>query len=189
MKTRQNLEKKLRRIENQKSRIIGEYETLKPVQRQFRPGSDEWNLLQVLRHIVTAEQQSLQLIRHKIHHAENLPKAGTGAWIRHLLLKIALWLPIKYKAPKFAGVDAQNPDLENIISDWEEVRSELQQIISDNSADTLSKALYKHPRAGYLDLHQALEFFETHINHHRKQMERIKKSENFPANTETDSSL
>lgn len=173
MKTKQNLEKQLLSLEKQKSSIIGEYKSLQPGQRKFRPGPDDWNLLQVLRHIVTAEQQSLLLIRHKIRHAENLPKAGTGARLRHLLLKIALWLPIKFKAPKIARMNEQNPDFDKIVSDWEEVRSDLQQIISDNSEDTLSKALYKHPRAGLLNMKQALEFFERHIDHHQKQIDRL----------------
>lgn len=167
-------------IEAQKSDIISLYESLSPGQLRFNPEAGKWNLLQVLRHIVTAEQQSLKLIRHKLRDAEALPKAGLGSSVRHLLLKVALWLPIRFKAPKMVRVDEPYPDFEIMISEWEEVREELKQIIDQNSAEVLSKAMYKHPRAGYLNMQQALEFFENHIKHHRKQIMRIRADHRFP---------
>ncbi|MGF1670459.1 MAG: hypothetical protein ACFCU6_08425 [Balneolaceae bacterium] len=42
------------------------------------------------------------------------------------------------------------------------------------------KTVYKHPRAGFLNIKQALEFMESHIAHHQKQIDRIMKHAAFP---------
>ncbi|CAN5491636.1 hypothetical protein BH23BAC3_BH23BAC3_15850 [soil metagenome] len=161
------------RLETQRSRIIEEYGRLTSEQLRYKPVPDQWNLLQVLRHLITAEQQSLMYIQRKMKMHENIPKAGLGSSVRHLLLKIALYLPIKFKAPKIAAVHEEYPDFEQMKSEWAGVRSELLTLIEVSDSKMLTKALYKHPRAGLLNMKQALEFFESHITHHQKQIDRL----------------
>ena len=160
-------------IDAQKSDILLLYDSLSPGKLQFKPGPDQWNLLQVLQHLITAEQQSLAYIQRKLKAHENIPKAGLGSSARHMLLKIALYLPIKFKAPKIADVHEENPDFEQMKSEWAGIRSELQTLLENSDSKMLAKALYRHPRAGMLNLKQALEFFESHIAHHQKQIDRL----------------
>ncbi len=161
------------RLEAQRGRIIDEYGHLTTDQLRYKPAPDQWNLLQVLRHLVTAEQQSLIYIQRKMKIHENIPKAGLESYVRHLLLKIALYLPIKFKAPKIAAVHEEYPDFETMISEWEATRSELQILLEKSDSKILAKELYKHPRAGLMNMKQALEFFESHIKHHQKQINRL----------------
>jgi uncharacterized damage-inducible protein DinB len=168
------------RIEEQKSDIISLYERLSPEQLRFNPESGKWNLLQVLKHVVTAEKQSMILIRRKLSKHQNIPKTGLGSFFRHLILRIALILPLKFKAPKIAEVNEEYPDYESIVSEWVAVRSDMNELINSVDSKILSKALYIHPRAGALNIKQALEFIETHTSHHRKQMDRIRNHSAFP---------
>ena len=168
------------RIEEQRSEINSLYDSLSPVQLQFNPEPGEWNLLQVMRHLVTAEKQSMILIQRKLSKHQNISKTGLGAFFRHLILKIALILPLKFRAPKIAEVSENYPDYESMVSEWAEVRSDMKELISNLDGEVLSKALYIHPRAGALNIKQALEFVETHISHHQKQMKRIMAAPDFP---------
>lgn len=173
-------EKAFNRLEKQRMNLLSHYRSLSDEQLCFNPGSDSWNLLQVMRHLVTAEKQSLIYIQRKISHPGIAPKAGAGSRFRSLLLKLALLLPIKFKAPKIADVEEAYPDFNEMVLEWDEVRNEYQQIISNNNAEILSKALYRHPRAGMLNIKQAIEFMEDHVAHHNKQVERIRNHPKFP---------
>ena len=169
------------RLEVQRRDIIATYNLLSTAQLQFHPNKNHWNLLQVMRHLVTAEILSLKYIERKIKNKDNVPKTGIGAASRNLILKAALHLPVKFKAPKVAEVKEKNPDLETMISEWDEVRSKFKELLEASDEETLKKALYKHPRAGMLNIKQAVEFIESHITHHRKQMEKIMLDAAYPS--------
>jgi uncharacterized damage-inducible protein DinB len=177
---KQKTSRGFQKLETQKKEVISLYDSLSAEQRAFNPASDAWNLLQVLRHIVTSERLSLAYIQRKISSQSNIQKAGIGARVRSTLLKIALYLPIKFKAPKVAQVDETHPDYESMKSEWDQVRYGFQELIDSIDPETLAKAIYRHPRAGMLNMHQAVEFMETHISHHIKQMERIRSHSSFP---------
>jgi hypothetical protein len=169
------------RIEEQRSELISLYESLTPEQLRFNPGPGEWNMLQVMRHLVTAEKQSLLLIMRNIGRLDRISDAGAGAMLRHLILRVALFLPIKFKAPKVADVTEEFPDYTGMKKEWHELREEIRQLIDNGNEELFTKAIYRHPRAGDLNLKQSLEFFEMHIAHHRKQVDRIRNSPEFPA--------
>lgn len=168
-------------LEKQREEILNLYSELSSEQLLFKPDPSHWNLLQVLRHLVTAEVQSVVLIRRRLSNHERSRKAGLSASVRHLLLKIALILPIKFKAPKIAEVHEDAPDMDTMKREWEEVRNDINTIIIENDSDILAKQLYIHPRAGALNIKQALEFINTHTSHHQKQMKRIMNHTNFPS--------
>ncbi len=178
----QKTQKVLDRLEKQRGEIINMYNELSDNQLRFNPGPEMWNLLQVMRHLITAEKQSLIYIQRKLGRKDEVPKAGFDSTIRHIILKIALFLPIKFKAPKIAEVSEEYPDFESMKMEWDSIRNEIKSLIKNSDDNTLAKALYRHPRAGMLNIKQALEFIGTHTAHHQKQIERIKKHSAFPVN-------
>lgn len=88
------------RLEKQRQEIQALYKEFSDEQLRFKPETDSWSMLQVLRHLVTAEIQSVKLIKRKMSRADELPNVNMQARGRALLLKIALALPLKFKAPK-----------------------------------------------------------------------------------------
>ncbi len=168
------------RLEEQRNKLVESYNSLSPEQRAFKPQPDAWNLLQVMRHLVTAERQSLILMQRRITKRMELPKAGLGASIRYLILNLALYLPVKYKAPKIAEVKEEVPDFEKMKQEWADVRAKLKTLIDGTDQEILLSAVYIHPRAGRLNMNQALGFMIIHIDHHLKQIERIRSHPSFP---------
>lgn len=177
---KQSVQALYEKIETQRKEILFQYDQLKPEQRQFKPGPDKWNLLQVLRHLTVAEKQSLLYIQRKLNNQGDVAESGLGTAFRSLVLKLALWVPIKYKAPKIADVSEDYPNFEAMRNEWESIRADIQSIIEKHDEQTLSKNLYRHPIAGKMNFKQALVFFESHISHHQKQIERIMKHPAFP---------
>jgi len=169
-----------KKLESQRKELISLYDSLSNEQRAFNPEPDAWNLLQVMRHIVTSERLSLASIQRKISSKANIPKAGIGSRARFLILQLALYLPFKFKTPKIAQVHEAQPDYESMKTEWNEVRSGYQELIDSNDTETFAKAIYRHPRAGMLNMFQTVEFMETHISHHIKQIGRIRSHPFYP---------
>ena len=168
-------------LEEQRAKLVELYNSMSPGQRAFNPQPDAWNLLQVMRHIVTAEKQSMILIKRRIGLNKKLAKTGMAATLRYLVLKIAMILPIKFKAPKIAEVHEEYPDFESMKQEWQEVRSEMKKILDETGEEQLESTVYIHPRAGLLNMNQALGFMTNHITHHLKQIRRIQNHPSFPS--------
>ena len=169
------------RLENQRREVMLFYKQFSEDQLKFKPEPASWNMLQVLRHLVTAESQSLIIIKRKISRAEELPNVNIQTKIRAFLLKIALALPIKFKAPKVAHVNEEYPDFDRMREEWSGIRNDFKKFLINLDENNFKKTVYQHPRAGFLTLKQAIVFMEDHIEHHRKQIDRIRRDKNFPA--------
>jgi hypothetical protein len=169
------------RLEIQREAFYELYGSFSQRQLTLKPGPDSWNLVQVMRHLITAEKLSLIYIKRKISgHSGHLQGAGVGSTLRFLILKLAFMLPFKYQAPKIAQVHEENPDFNSMCNEWDIVRKEYFELIETCDRATLAKAVYRHPRAGLLNMKQALEFMEIHVAHHLKQIERIQNHPDFP---------
>lgn len=168
------------RLEKQRDEFLNLYRQKNREQLRFKPEADSWNMLQVMRHLVTAESLSLIYIKRKLSKPESGLKAGVMAKIRAFLLKLALALPIKFKAPKIAEVKENYPDFESTNEEWDNARQELKNLLLNADEEIFSKTIYKHPRAGYLTLKQTISFMGDHIGHHLKQVDRIMNHPQFP---------
>jgi len=69
---------------------------------------------------------------------------------------------------------------QELINKWDRSRKEFRDYLGDFDSDKLQYFIFKHPIAGKLNILQALEFINYHMIHHQKQIERIKKLNNFP---------
>jgi len=101
-----------------------------------------------LRHIITAEALTLRYIKKSVKNPDNLPHLNFDSRFRSFRLKVALKLPIKFKAPKYAEVSEDNPGFEQTMAYWNSVRNEFREFLIHADEEIFSKTVYKHPRAG-----------------------------------------
>ena len=164
----------------QRERFITAITALSAEQQQFRPTPESWNALQIMKHLIIAEKQSMLLIRRSVSDKKNIRPAGIGSAVRSSILTLALWSPFRFKAPKIAQVKEDAPDLKRMMNEWESLRSEIETFIEAHSEQTLSGEIYRHPRAGVMNMIQTLGFMQMHILHHQKQLERNLTHPGFP---------
>jgi len=172
---------RLKELETLRKDIISRYDVYTTDQLTFKPDPDHWNLLQVLDHIVTSEKMSAIYIKRQLNGKKYPPAPGMKSSIRYGLLKTAFKLPFRYKAPSIVDPTGKNPDLNQLQESWKTIRQEFHTIIESTDEELLDLGVYKHPRAGLLNMEQALDFMIIHIRHHQKQIERITADEKFPA--------
>ncbi|MFZ6666401.1 DinB family protein [Peijinzhouia sedimentorum] len=150
-------------------------------QREFVPGEDKWNMLNVAQHLIQAENGVLRQFE-KFGDGKG-KKANVLAGLRSLLTSLLLKSPAKIKVPKkareaFKPFDKQG--YESVKNEWGALRNQMQ-IWAENYPDTkANRYVFKHPVSGLLTPTQTFRFLKDHIDHHIKQIERIKNAEGFP---------
>ena len=172
---------RLNELETLRKEIVTQFDSYTTDQLIFKPEPTHWNLLQVLDHIVTSEKTSAIYIKRQLTGKKYPPAPGMKSSVRYGILKAAFKLPFRYKAPSIVDSTGKNPNLNQLRESWKTIRQEFQTIIENTDKELLDLGIYKHPRAGLLNMERTLDFMITHVRHHQKQMERITGNEKFPA--------
>jgi len=141
------------------------------------PRVGKWSVHQIVTHLFVSEKLSLGYMKKKSLGIETFENSGWIESVKLLLLILSQRLPFKYKAPK-SIVQHTPPDisLTEIQNQWSMMRVELKDFLNSIDDKNLKKKIYKHPRAGMLNVVQAITFFREHYVHHRPQIERLLKN-------------
>lgn len=144
-----------------------------------QPDASSWSVVQVMDHLTLAEHNSLLYMKKKLSVTDKFKKSNLNTLWRLFLLKAALNLPMKWKAPKIVADARNEKNYEQAKAAWIEVRNGLRDLLEQFPEQYLDSEIFKHPLAGKFTVVQALSFMHTHFNHHLKQIDRIKKSLNL----------
>ena len=138
----------------------------------FQPTVSNWSMLQVMKHLIIAETGMLNAIKKSLqrpHLQENsiIQKAS------YLLIQTILRLPVKIKAPVQALIPEVETDYAKIVAEWDLVRAEWRGMLENFPPELLTKNIFRHPIAGFFNIHQSMDFCCYHIKHHLQQIDRI----------------
>ncbi|MCB0568206.1 MAG: DinB family protein [Phaeodactylibacter sp.] len=140
-----------------------------------RPADGGWSVMQVMHHLMLAEEGSLRYVKKKLSFDPKLQDAGMQSWVRQFLLRFYLGLPLKFKAPKGVGDDVlpERSDFREAAQRWKASRKDMQDYLAGLPEGLYSKSVYRHPFAGRMSLEGMARFFDGHFERHRKQIERV----------------
>ena len=127
------------RIEKQRKEIFSKLDALTDEQLRYNPGPGEWNILQVILHLKTAEELSVNYIKRKVRSDQTIPHSGMLSKFRSITLKLALRLPMRFTSPKITDATGKDPDYDALKSEWEEIRSDLGSLLKELDEETLKK--------------------------------------------------
>lgn len=151
-------------------------------QQEFKPATGGWSMLQVVRHLVTAEALSTDYLVKK-NYTNAYKKGGFGTRLRSGLLRLMLRSPLKFKAPRILAALEPEDGLqaEPLLAEWQSSREKLKTYLEGFPEEKLAFEIYRHPRSGWLTVEQALQFLGDHLRHHQQQLARLQKEPHFPA--------
>jgi uncharacterized damage-inducible protein DinB len=164
-------EKQLQELETIRKQKIEQLQTVDRQLLQRSPGNGGWSVAQVFQHLYEAEAGSIGYLNKKIQ-SEDLPSAGLATHFRMLLLNVMLSGKLKFKAPATVS-SPENRDFDEVIKSWDTLRDDLRLFLDKAPEQKLARALYRHPVVGRLTMSQTLKFFQRHMLHHWKQVDRV----------------
>lgn len=143
--------------------------------------SERWSVLQIMHHLILAEQLSINYVNKKMSFQPDYKKAGMMTGFRHLGLKLYLGNPFKFKAPDIVGDDKlpEKSTFWETVKKWNATREELNTLLENFPPELLNKEVYKHTVGGRLTIKQMLQFFDGHFVRHRKQIRKTIKEYHF----------
>mgnify|MGYP003833412597 CR=1 FL=1 len=170
-----NLKKLFDRLEVQRMQLQTLVKDLSDVELNKHP-TEKWSIAQVLSHLIASEQLSVNYLNKKILGIQTAEKSGLKEDLKMLLLIVSQRLPFKFKAPRTIVENTRvygsvNP----LISAWDKAREDLKEVLEKFQDDQINLNVFKHPRAGMLNIQQAVRFFKEHITHHTPQVKNLLK--------------
>ena len=87
---------------------------------------------------------------------------------------------LKVKNPVPEAAPDRDISHEQLEAAWEQARTDLRAFLEALQEAELKDAAYKHPIAGPLNVEESLEFLVGHLDHHLRQLNRIRKHPDFP---------
>ncbi|GIV37081.1 MAG: hypothetical protein KatS3mg032_1460 [Cyclobacteriaceae bacterium] len=165
-------------LEQSRARLTDLLKDVPETHFTYAPVPGKWSLAQVLAHLITVEQLSLNYMKKK---SQNLPQCKTAGFLSDIwvqLFFILQQLPLKFTAP---GVVVQHTPPARSFSEtqawWQQVRNDMQAFLLSFPDEHIKKLIYKHP-AGRFNVYQALVVLRAHLHHHLPQIKHLLKS--FP---------
>ena len=133
-----------------------------------------WSMMQALRHIQVSEAASVGYINKKKQAGESLRPSRFRPKAMLTIIDLAFRSGLKFKAPSVLS-SPEDSCLDELKKDWNNTREELIRLIAEYPDEWESKAVYRHPVAGMLNITDAVRFFNVHQNQHSRQVRRIAK--------------
>ena len=168
--------RRLQVLEERRRQLFERLEGLDPDFLNRRPGVGRWSMIQVMCHLIRAEELSLSYIQKKVDKPEGLLDVTVSGWLRVLGLAVALRSPLRVKAPGAAADVPEREDLAKTRRHWDEVRSQWRALVERFPRELERKGVFRHPFAGRMTLNQSLAFTVEHVRHHEKQIEAIQRT-------------
>jgi hypothetical protein len=161
-------------ILNKNQRVVIDYLRHLPIEKHSELPPKGWAMIQALRHIQVSESTSVAYLNKKKLAGDALKESGLKSSIALSLINVAFKSGLKFKAPAVLK-DPQITSLEELIEDWEQTREQIRLFLEEYPEKWESKAVYRHPFAGMLNVNDTIRFFNIHQNHHIRQVHRIAK--------------
>ncbi len=168
MKTR--LLEKLELIEKERKTLLEKLAGFDDEKLNEKPKPDKWSVLQVMNHLIKSEKLSVVYIKRKVNGNSDLKRTSFKSKINAFLLRIGLLLPLKLKAPANVSDLPDYDTFENVKANWDKTREMFLSIIIEMPDEMLEKDVFKHPSIGEMNIVGAVDFFDSHFKHHRKQI-------------------
>ena len=160
-------------LERERDSLLATVKNLSPDKQQHAP-EGKWSIQQILAHIIAAEKLSIMYLHKKMLGIKEVEDTGVLEEIKMALLQLSQRLPLKFKAPRVVVENTPAyANFEELTADWNKTRAELKTLLEKFDDTQIRKKIYKHIRAGRLNIQHALMFFREHIIHHTPQINRL----------------
>lgn len=130
-----------------------------------------WNALQVTHHLIRTEE----ILLNQMGWPDSMKNKTIGP---RIIGKPVLWFILKAGIRVRSRVPEALPqgkyNLEELAGLWVKLRWQWEKIIDKQTTSTIEDRIFFHPVSGRHNITQCLDFISKHMEHHERQLRRIK---------------
>lgn len=162
----------LDRIDVQRAAIVAEVAALSNDAQRWRAHDDGWSALDVMEHLVLAEQVVLGDLESA--PTRMAPERTLGHRLRLSIVWLVLRFGIRVRVPVDRMRPTGNATFDALRTQWDHQHLALRTLVTALDRRGLQRHIFRHPIAGPLNTPQALRLLSAHLATHHRQLERLR---------------
>ncbi|MFL5515976.1 MAG: DinB family protein [Gemmatimonadales bacterium] len=168
------LGRRMERLERGRAALLEQVAPMSPDQLTTRPAAGGWHVLDVVQHVIIVEELVLRALATRPGPLPLADRLRSG--LRLTALRIYLRAGGRLRTPTPAILPQGSVPLDELRARWERVRAGYASALAAFGPADLARPMMKHPIVGKLTPKQTLTFLDTHLAHHGRQIERIRRA-------------
>jgi len=137
----------------------------------FKAQADKWSIVEVIEHLVVAEENMLAQLT-GAPSAAPLDPQDRSAKNFHIVIKV-MTRDIPVDVPDESMEPHGRFSLPELLGRWDGTRQKTRAYIGGINSEKAGDLVYRHPFAGPLDMAETLRFIDVHFDNHMRQIDRI----------------
>jgi hypothetical protein len=139
--------------------------------QSFKAGPDKWSIVEVVEHLVIAEDDLLTQLSTNVPASTLDPKSRTPE--KHQTVIKVMERDIPVDVPDKRAEPQGRLTLDELLNQWDDIRKKLQGLLAEINAENKDDLVYRHPYGGPLDIAETLHFIDVHFDNHMRHIDRI----------------
>lgn len=166
------------RLERGLDQMLGELRGMSEAQQRFRPAVEAWSATQVSHHLLLAQSGIVGAIeKMRGRKAERRTLADR---LKHQAVRLVLFGGIRVRNPAPSATPDPDVAFEELEPLWAKERERTRGLLDSMDEAALGEAGFRHPIAGALTVLDSVVFLAGHVEHHLRQLRRIRSHVDFP---------
>ena len=166
-----NIQEQYDSLKRKLEALLQHLDSLSGEELSFKAGPDKWSIVEVVEHLVIAEQELLKQLSAHIPATTLDPEAKTPE--KHQTVIKVMERDIEVDVPHESLEPHGNIALEDLLIQWNEIREKLPGLLAEIKPEKKDDPVFQHPYGGPLDIADTLQFFEVHFDNHMRHIDRI----------------
>jgi hypothetical protein len=151
--------------------LLQRLDSLSGEKLSFKAGPDKWSIVEVVEHLVIAEESLVKQLSTNIPDSTLEPGAKTPE--KHQVVIKVMERDIEVDVPHESLEPHGRIALEDLLNQWNGIRQKLPGLLAEIKPEKQDDPVFRHPYGGPLDLSDTLQFFEVHFDNHMRHIDRI----------------
>ncbi|MEM9665591.1 MAG: DinB family protein [Bacteroidota bacterium] len=160
----------LDRLDRLRASLLAEVQAVPPSARTWRPAPGTWSALEIVEHLVLAEEEVLGDLQDPASQPAQTRTARH--WVGFALVLGVLASPIRVRIPSPGMQPTGAWMLGPLETRWDTHHRRLRTFVEHARPHDLRRPIFAHPVAGPLSPRQALWMLEVHLRLHHRQLRR-----------------
>jgi len=172
---RKSIENQLNTLDSELKLLLRDLKAHSDKDLNWNPKPGKWSVLQVMQHLMKAEDLSLKYVQKKLSFEPELKNVGILGPMKVGIVKLYMKTPIKVKAPKPVSEETfpEEAAFWDLVKQWQSQRKAQREYLATLPDNMFKKGIYKHPVAGRMSLGGMLTFHIDHFRRHRGQIDKV----------------